>query len=105
MTLWNRTYDRDPNGALTRLGDAIKSWYPEAYVENAVPFPDNPVLQHTFNGLLTLADWLGSDPKFFPYSTYDDSYLHIDRKIALYAVKNLALDPNTPICQRTSAPI
>src|SRR5690625_7113570 len=80
MTLWNRTDDRDPKAELTRLGDAIKSWYPEAYVENAVPFPDKPVLQHTFNGLLTLADWLGSDPKFFPYSTYDDRYINIARK-------------------------
>lgn len=105
MTLWNRTDDRDPKAELTRLGDAIKSWYPEAYVENAVPFPDKPVLQHTFNGLLTLADWLGSDPKFFPFSTYDERYINIARKRALYAVEKLALDPRKPRRQLGSEPI
>jgi CRISPR-associated endonuclease/helicase Cas3 len=49
------------------------------------PFPDDPVFQHTFNGLLTLADWLGSDPKFFEFAEYDDNYIETARKNAEYA--------------------
>jgi CRISPR-associated endonuclease/helicase Cas3 len=33
-----------------------------------VPLPEAPAFHHAFAGLLMLADWLGSDERFFPYA-------------------------------------
>jgi hypothetical protein len=34
--------------------------------------PTEPAFQHGFAGLVMLADWLGSDTAFFPYSEEDE---------------------------------
>jgi CRISPR-associated endonuclease/helicase Cas3 len=91
-TLWTKTEKRNPKDELRNLGDAVQSWFPEAYEKNGKPFPADPVLQHTFNGLLTLADWLGSDPKFFSFSETNDFHIEKARKNAGYSIKKLALD-------------
>ena len=44
----------------------LRLWFPKA-ITTADPFPMTPALQHAFNGVLTLADWIGSDPRFFPF--------------------------------------
>ncbi len=104
-TLWNENEVRNPESGLKDLGEAVRQWFPQAFEENVEPFPVEPVFQHTFNGLLTLADWLGSDQKFFEFADYDDGYIHTARKNAAYAVEKLALDPQKPRKQLCTDPI
>ena len=66
--LWEKNAVRDPIRELASLVAIAKEWVPAAF-EPAEPLPRNTELQHAFNGLLTLADWLGSDVQFFPFAT------------------------------------
>jgi CRISPR-associated endonuclease/helicase Cas3 len=104
-TLWNETGERNPEKELKRLGEAVQKWFPKAFAEDIEPFPDDPVFQHTFNGLLTLADWLGSDQKFFKFADYDEDYIKTARKNAAYAVEKLALNPKNPRKQLGTEPV
>ena len=104
-TLWNENEERNPENGLKDLGEAVRQWFPQAFEGNVEPFPVEPVFQHTFNGLLTLADWLGSDTKFFKFADYDDVYIDTARKNADNAVEKLALDPQKPRKQLGSDPI
>jgi CRISPR-associated endonuclease/helicase Cas3 len=42
--------------------------FPKAFEEGGETVPDNPAFIHAFAGLLNLADWIGSDERFFPVS-------------------------------------
>jgi CRISPR-associated endonuclease/helicase Cas3 len=62
-SLWE-TNSRDPVQALERLANHVQDWFPKAFRDGA-PFPaGRSEFQHAFNGVLTLADWIGSG---FPY--------------------------------------
>lgn len=47
------------------LGGAMLVWFPA--IETAQPPPAHPALLHFYCGLLTLADWIGSDRAAFPF--------------------------------------
>lgn len=49
----------------TVLGQALLSWFPE--IRTQAPPPPTPGFLHFFCGLLTLADWIGSDRGAFPF--------------------------------------
>lgn len=106
--LWQSNELRDPVSCLNEMGQLIGQWFPEAFEDKVEPFPDRPVLQHTFNGILTLADWLGSDHRrFFPFSDgeVNHSYLELARKRASNALKTLALDPSSSRTALGSRPV
>lgn len=88
--LWKPTERRIPREGIVRLGAAVKSWFPKAF-ESARPFPSDPVLQHAFNGVLTLADWIGSDTRFFDYASEEGAMTRA-RECAAQAVNALFLD-------------
>ena len=71
--LWSPQTQRDPLQGLSELRRHIVMWFPEAFNDNATKLPCTPSFQHTLNGLVSLADWLGSDMAFFPFSTPDDA--------------------------------
>jgi CRISPR-associated endonuclease/helicase Cas3 len=48
-----------------QLGRALLAWFPEI-TEGSAP-PPEPVFLHHFCGLLTLADWIGSDRRAFSF--------------------------------------
>lgn len=54
---------------LARLATAVRQILPEAFVLDAPALRVNSALTHAFAGLVSLADWIGSntDPAFFPY--------------------------------------
>lgn len=56
-------YDWEAEEAI--LGRALLEWFPE--IEAAAPPPASPRLIHHFCGLVTLADWIGSDRAAFPF--------------------------------------
>ena len=94
--LWEETEARDPNLGLSTLSDHAQRWFPAAYEGDAPPFPDTPALQHAFNGLLTLADWIGSDETFFEFADTADSPMERARARATGAIEKLFLDARPP---------
>ncbi len=70
MGRWWRPEDgdgHDPMAALAELVEAARTTFPEAFDGPAEPIHASPALQQWFAGLLMLADWIGSDTRFFPY--------------------------------------
>lgn len=58
-----------PIQGLSRLAAAVRQILPEAFVLESPPLLAEPALVHAFAGLVSLADWIGSNtaPGFFPY--------------------------------------
>lgn len=94
--LWENSDDRDPEAGLARLDAHVREWFPAAYDGTAPAFPATPAFQHAFNGLLTLADWIGSDETFFPFADTLDAPMERARAHAAEAVDALFLDPSGP---------
>lgn len=93
QSLWNASAHRDPQKGLTDLGDAIRAWFPQAFDRYDKKIPSNTELQHAYNGLLTLADWLGSDTRFFDYLQAGEDPIQRARECATSVVDTLCLDP------------
>jgi len=75
---WRPRDDRDPVEGLRIYMDLVCRWFPEALEGAPGTIPATPPFQHAFCGLLMLADWIGSDPRLFPFSE-DESADHIKR--------------------------
>ncbi|NLI77822.1 MAG: CRISPR-associated helicase Cas3' [Candidatus Riflebacteria bacterium] len=91
--IWRPRDGRDPFAGMAHLWALIQTWFPEAFAGDVEPFPEQPAFVHAFNGLVTLADWLASDTRFFPF----DLLGHCDRRSfsrqqAREAVKAVGLD-------------
>ena len=57
------------------MADALHRWFGDAFGPEVAPLPDEPRLYHFVAGLAALADWIGSDPQFFPFSApFEFSY-------------------------------
>ena len=70
--VWENQGSQDPLSGLAELASAIRYAWPKAFIDDADPadrLPLTPAMQHLFNGLLTLSDWIGSDADhFFPFA-------------------------------------
>jgi CRISPR-associated endonuclease/helicase Cas3 len=104
--LWEKREDeqRNPVSELKRLADYVQQWFPAAFDE-ADPFPADPPLQHAFNGVLTLADWIGSDQRFFDFAEDNEDPMPRARGNAAGAVEKLFLDPSSARETLGDAPI
>lgn len=60
----------DPLSGLNELMDAVSSWLPRAFAQGEAVHV-SPAFQHLFNGILTLADWMGSDERYFTFDEGD----------------------------------
>ncbi len=93
--LWQVGGGINPIGDLAPLGDALPNLFPAAF-SSAPPLPEVPPFHHAFAGLLMLADWLGSDEKFFPWadgkSTDRLGFARVQAAAALATV-GLAVEP------------
>jgi CRISPR-associated endonuclease/helicase Cas3 len=58
-----------PAIALKEIGAALRQHFPLAFDSGGEPLPSTPAFVHLFAGLVQLADWLGSDLRFFEYGT------------------------------------
>lgn len=66
---WSAVPDYDPWENLEEMGLAVRALFPGAFVEDAKPLPQQSKFVHAFAGLVSLADWIGSDSRAhaFPY--------------------------------------
>ena len=66
--LWRPRNGYDPVAALTELAATVAGIFLEAFVDDdPSPLPTKARFQHVFAGLVTLADWLGSDETVFRF--------------------------------------
>ncbi len=89
---WVAHHGYDPAEQLTRIGAALKRFLPDAFLEGGLPLPDAPRFAHYFAGLVQLADWLGSDTRFFRFSDDGEDRLAKSRERAYLAVRDIGLD-------------
>lgn len=86
-----------PLDGIAQLTAAVKRWFPDAFAPGGVPLPAREAFQHGFAGLVMLADWVGSDTQFFPYSTtLAADRMSAARAAAAHALAAIGLDVTVP---------
>lgn len=92
--LWQVDSDgRDPFDGIARLSAKVREWFPGAFAGDATPLSSIPAFQHAFSGLVTLADWIGSDSRIFRYSEPDDGErIDFARSQAKLVLREIGLD-------------
>lgn len=91
--MWRPYGGLDPKACVERIGGLARAWFPAAFARDAPPLPSAPEFQHMFLGLCTLADWLGSDERFFQFRGVQQSdYIATARSRAKTAVREVGLD-------------
>ena len=90
---WQSFGALDPKSCVSRVGTLVRKWFPAAFNSNGPPLPSSPQLQHMFLGLCTLADWVGSDERNFPYEGEpDEDYIVKARLRAQHAISEIGMD-------------
>ena len=49
------------------MSTALRRWFPVAFQPTAEPLPSKPLFHHLVAGFASLADWIGSDTRYFPF--------------------------------------
>ena len=92
-SIWRSYGALNPQRQVTRIGQLIREWFPEAWSPGAPPLPSTVAFQHLFTGLCMLADWIGSDEIRFPFFTQTDGdYIRTARENAHSAVLDIGLN-------------
>jgi len=91
-THWRAHGDYDPSAQLDRIAATLLEFVPEAFSAGGSELPASPRFAHVFAGLVQLADWLGSDTRYFPFSELGEDRLQTSRRLARKAVTALGLD-------------
>ncbi len=90
---WRPTDFHDPKAELSRLAQSLRRTLPGAFGPVSEPLPDGPRFIHFFAGLVQLADWLGSDTRFFPYADAGDADRSVfARSAAMRACEEIGID-------------
>lgn len=89
---WIPRDEYDPAAQLSHVAAALRDFLPDAFLDGGLPLPDTPRFAHYFAGLVQLADWLGSDTRFFPFSELDEDRLGTSRERARAAVRAVGLE-------------
>jgi len=82
----------DPAAVLHDIGKRVAAIYPQAFESGGKPLPDAPAFGHLFAGLVQLADWLGSDTDFFPFSKEGEDRAVTAKEKAREAISVIGLD-------------
>lgn len=75
---WMPIGDDDPGAHVVALIAAVRAQWPLAW-EPGEPLPDSPRFVALFAGLVTLADWIGSDTRRFPVAGPHGAARHASR--------------------------
>ena len=91
--VWRAFGDLNPKEYVARIGDLAREWFPAAFAAGGPPLPSAPEFQHHFLGLCNLADWIGSDERWFEFvDTPQDDYIGVARAKARDAIEAVGLD-------------
>ena len=91
--LWTGVGGLDPFAQLRRIGQKAHDWFPAAWDSGDQPLPARPQFQHHFLGLCTLADWIGSNERWFPFCDEPrGDYMEQARQQARDAIRAVGLD-------------
>ena len=72
---------------------ALRSWFTCAFESEGAPLSDRPQFHHAVAGLAALADWIGSDRRFFEFSEpFNPAYDAIAHLAAAKALATVGLD-------------
>ena len=87
-------YEATPFEKIREIARSVKEWFPDAFDGTSRRLPQNPQFQHQFLGLLMLADWIGSDTRWFKFKPDPDReyYLNTALPQAEKAVAAIGLD-------------
>ena len=103
--LWERYGNLTPSEGVRRIGELARQWFPAAWEPGGQPLPSRPEFQHHFLGLCTLADWIGSNERWFPFCDEPlDGYMEQARRQARDAIKDIGLDVTEQRGRFTRAP-
>lgn len=95
----------DPFAAAEVLGSAMRRWFAPAFESVDAPLPSSPTFQHLLCGLTTLADWLGSNRSWFPFSAeFDAEYISTARRRAARILGETAIEASAQRAALTEAP-
>ena len=76
------------------MDDALHRWFASAFKAGYGPLPDRPQFHHAVAGLVALADWVGSDRRFFDFAEpFNSEYNDIANRAAAEALAVIGLDP------------
>lgn len=100
-TWWKPNRDGlDPKKGIEDLLHRCRDWFPAAFDADSQALPSAPAFQHAFAGLVMLADWLGSDTRFFPFSeSLTEDRIANSRATSHRLVAEMGLD--LPVGERT----
>ena len=91
--VWRSFGDLNPKEYVARIGDLAREWFPAAFAPGGPPLPSAPEFQHHFLGLCNLADWIGSDERWFEFlDAPQDDYIGVARAKARDAIEAVILD-------------
>ncbi len=91
-SIWQPAPGYDPAVELARMARVVRQLYPAGFATGGHSLPDAPAFGHYFAGLVQLADWLGSDTRFFPYSEPGEDRSQTAAAHARQAVGAIGLD-------------
>ncbi len=92
--LWLSSPRRDPVGGMGHLMQDVRSWFPRAFGPGtkADLLPAAPAFQHALAGLVTWADWIGSDRRLFEFEpSPSEGYFDAASQRAKQAIERLGL--------------
>lgn len=81
-----------PSTVLKEIGKRAEAIFPQAFKPGGEPLPKAQTFAHLFAGLVQLADWLGSDTTFFPFSGPGEDRAASAKEKARNAITVIGLD-------------
>ena len=91
--IWTNVSDTyNPAAVLQDISEHVLTLYPQAFESGGEPLPTAPAFGHLLAGLVQLADWLGSDTNFFPFSEKCEDRAVTAKERARKAIAVIGLD-------------
>lgn len=94
VAAWRPWRWAEPAAGLTALATECRRMFPLAFEASSSPLPSNPEFLSVFSGLVSVADWLGSDTRHFPYSQTRESRYEFARNVAARLVREIGFNPD-----------
>ena len=91
---WQPGHGIDPIEGIAQLVETVHHEFPEVFGATDRPIRVPPAFQQRFAGMLMLADWIGSDTRFFPLGIEADRRTLAEAG-AEHALKTIGLLPKT----------